>query len=97
MNFNKLITKKLNLEENYNTVMIIKNRRELTSINTNINIKVIDDIMCLYLTEPNNELNLHAHYKLDIWKGEKNFMSICSFDHNKLEKVIKLLNYNFLK
>ena len=91
-----IINDKSNFKKEYNTIIIRKNYKKIKNINTNVNNEIIDDIMRIYLSDPNNTFDFDNYYKLDIWKGKKNYMSICSFDNKKLEKVMKLLNYNFL-
>ena len=83
--------------ENNNTLTIIKKGKDNTiNVITNLDEIIISEITSLYLKDMTQSIDLTEKYQIDIWKNNKNYMSIHSFDQDKLQKIMKILSYNFI-
>lgn len=98
MNLTSLLNQYQKNHSSCNTITIIKKGRDKTiNVVTNINEQIISEITLLYLKDTSQSIDLNEKYQIDIWKNNKNYMSIHSFDQDKLQKIMKILSYNFIQ
>ena len=98
MNLTSLLNQYQKNHSNCNTITIIKKGGDKTiNVVTNINEQIISEITLLYLKDTSQSIDLNEKYQIDIWKNNKNYMSIHSFDQDKLQKIMKILSYNFIQ
>ena len=97
MNLVTLLNQYNKTTENNNTLTIIKKGKDNTiNVITNLDEIIISEITSLYLKDMTQSIDLTEKYQIDIWKNNKNYMSIHSFDQDKLQKIMKILSYNFI-